>query len=94
MRHEISEARKLAELRARTDRQLNALISSRLERGFALAGRLECGETEHYREVTRLVSEVGRLLPVVNRADRTRLQCQLMQLQDSLACGISMQAAS
>lgn len=87
MRHQISEVRKLAELRALTDRQLNALIANRLERGFALADRLQCGAAEHYQEVARLVSEIGRLLPALNRADRARLQSRLAQLEDALTYG-------
>jgi hypothetical protein len=94
MGHRISEARKLAELRALTDRQLTALIGNRLERGFALARRLNYGAAEHYEEVTRICSEVGRLLPVVSRPDRARLESQLSKLQGTLACGMSMQAAS
>lgn len=94
MRPQISEARKLAELRALTDRQLTALIGNQLERGFAMARHLEYGATEHYEEMTKLCSEIGRLLPVVNRADRARLQSRLSELQDTLPCCMSMQAAS
>lgn len=89
----ISEERKLAELRALTDRQLVALIENQLDRGFALTQHLESG-SECYEEVTRIASEIGRLLPVVNRKDRARLQCRLMELQGALSVGVSMQAAS
>jgi len=91
---QTSEARKLAELRALTDRQLTALIANRLERGFALAERLECGAGEHRHEVARLISEIGRLLPAAGHADRARLQSQLAQLEDTLKFGVRMQAAS
>ena len=94
MRHQISEARKLAELRALTDRQLTELINSRLERGFELAQRLHYGSGDHYEEVTRLCSEVARLLPVLSRADRIRLQPRLAELEGTLTFGIAMQAAS
>jgi hypothetical protein len=94
MRHQTPEVRKLAELRALTDRQLSALIGNRLKHGFALAQRLEDGESEHYDELVQVCSEVARLLPVVSRLDRPRLQCQLARLQGKLARGITMQAAS
>jgi hypothetical protein len=93
IRTQISEARKLAELRALTDRQLVALIDNRLVRGFALAQHLESG-SECYEEVTRLCDEVRRLLPVVNRADRACLQSRLTDLQGTLAFGLNMLAAS
>ncbi len=89
MRHQVSKIGKLAELRAQTDRQLATLITNRLNRGFALAERLEGDE-----EIVRLVSEVRRLLPAVSRVDRVRLQAQLAQLEDALTFGMSMQAAS
>jgi len=94
MRHHISEARKLAELRALTDRQLSELILNGLERGFALAWHLEAGAGESYDELSRLCSEIGRLLPAVNRADRARLQSRLDQLQDALDSGMRLQEAS
>jgi hypothetical protein len=90
----ISEAGKLAELRALTDRQLVRLITNQLERGFALTRHPEYAAGDCYEEVTRLCSETGRLLPVVNRADRDRLQSRLMELQDRLRFGITMEAAS
>ena len=89
MRHQVSEFRKLAELRAQTDRQLAILITNRLKRGFCLAERMEGEE-----EAARLVSEVRRLLPALSRADRVRLQTQLAQLENALQFGMSMQAAS
>jgi hypothetical protein len=94
MRPEISEARKLAELRALTDRQLTALIGNRLERGFALARHSQYGAGEYYEEMTRLISEIRRLLPVVRRTDRAQLESRLSELEDTLTCGVGMQAAS
>ena len=94
MRHQISEAGKLAQLRALTDRQLTGLILNRLERGFALASRLESGDAGPYEELTQLVSEMARLLPVASRADRARLQYQFAQLQGVLESGMRLQAAS
>jgi uncharacterized protein YicC (UPF0701 family) len=89
MRHQVSEIGKLTELRAQTDRQLATLITNRLNRGFALAERMESDE-----EIARLVSEIRRLLPAVSRADRARLQTQLTQLENSITFEMSMQAAS
>jgi hypothetical protein len=94
MRHQVSEIGKLAELRAQTDRQLAALITNRLKRGFALAERLDCESAEGDEQIARLVSEIRRLLPAVSRADRVRLQAQLTQLEKSLTFEMSMQAAS
>jgi hypothetical protein len=94
MRYQTSEARKLAELRALTDRQLIVMITNRLERGFELVRRPEYGAGPHYEEVKRLCSEIGRLLPVVSRADRARLQSRLTELQSTVSFGIAMRAAS
>jgi hypothetical protein len=94
MRHQISEMRKLAELRAQTDRQLAALIANRLKRGFALAARRGFAASESDREVERLVSEIRRLLPAISRAERARILAQLAQLENSLTFGVRMQAAS
>jgi len=94
MTHQSWEARKLAELRALTDRQLTEMIANRLERGFELAARPDCGSSEHRREVTRLVSEIVLLLPAVSRADRVRLQSQLAHLEDALTISERMQVAS
>jgi hypothetical protein len=94
MTHKISEARKLAELRALTDRQLTALIANRLERGFALAWRLERKAGGSYEDLTRLCSEIERLLPAVGGADRARLQAQFAQLQDAMNFGMPIRTAS
>jgi hypothetical protein len=55
---------------------------------------MEFGSAEYYEEMTRLCAEVGRLLPVVNRADRARLQSRLSELQNTMGCGMTMRAAS
>jgi hypothetical protein len=94
MRHQTVEAGKLAELRALTDRQLVALLTSQLDRGFALARQLQLEDGEGYDEVTRLCSEIGRVLPVVSRPDRIRLQSRLADLESMLGFEVSMQAAS
>lgn len=94
MTHQIPEARKLAELRALTDRQLAALISNRLERGFALAWRLEREAGGSYEDLARLCSEIERLLPAVNGADRARLQSKLARLQNVLTFGMPIRTAS
>ncbi len=94
MRPQTSENRRFAELRALTDRQLTALITSRLERGFALAWHPDCGAGGAYEELTRLCSEIGRLLPAVSGSDRARLQSQLAQLEEATTFGMRVQTAS
>jgi len=94
MRNQISEAGKLAALRALTDRQLNHLIVNRLERGFALLWGLESGEPGAYEELMRVCLEIGQLLPAVNRADHARLESRFAQLQGALRSGMRLQAAS
>ncbi len=71
------EAAQLTALRARTDRQLIALINNRLDRG--LNSDLAAAE--------RIYREVSRLLPVVysaTPAERRRLEAKLARLSESL----------
>jgi hypothetical protein len=67
---------KLAELRAKTDRELIVLIRSTLDEGLASRG-----------EADRAYSEVRVLLPTirdVTEAERRRLEAKLARLGDSL----------
>jgi hypothetical protein len=67
---------KLAELRAKTDRQLIVLIRSTLDEGLRSRGEAE-----------KAYSEVRVLLPTirdVTEAERRRLESKLARLRDSL----------
>jgi hypothetical protein len=75
---------KLAELRAKTDRQLVTLIRSRLDDGLASA-RASAAET--CAEAKRAYSEVRVLLPAVRdvtEAERRRLESKLARLRELL----------
>ena len=76
------ESRKLLELRAKTDRQLVAFITNRLNSGLRLAG------IDAYRDETeRIYKEVSALLPWVydlTEAERLVLDSKLVQLRESL----------
>lgn len=92
-----TESRKLAELCAKTDRQLHEIISTRLDRGLAYA-RLLLDEDAQRRWASldefcsgaeKAYREVARLLPVlrgVSRRERHRLESRLGQLRDILDC--------
>jgi hypothetical protein len=73
------EATRLTALRARTDRQLIALIDRRLDHG--LQSDFAAEDAEH------IYREVSQLLPVVygaSRAERRRLEAKLARLGASL----------
>jgi hypothetical protein len=75
---------KLAELRAKTDRQLVTLIRSRLDDGLASA-RASAEET--CAEAERVYAEVLVLLPTVcdvTEAERRRLESKLARLRELL----------
>jgi len=87
----------VAEFRAKTDRQLHALISGRLERGLAFARLLLDPEVrERWASIDEFTGnaenayrEAARLLPVLRNipaADRRRLETRLAQLRDILDC--------
>ena len=89
------ETRKLVELSAKTDRQLIALIVSRLEAGFTFlrladeaAIRRNCRAAAEQQSIARKAYEEARtLLPCVRifaRAEKQQLECRLQQLQDSI----------
>ena len=88
---------KLAEFRARTDRQLHALVSRKLDRGLSFATLLLGDEGRErwasLEELTgcaeRSYKEVARLLPLlrgISSADRRRLESRLDQLREILDC--------
>jgi len=87
----------VAEYRAKTDHQLHALISSRLERGLAFARRLLDPEVrERWASIDEFTAkaeaayrEAAQLLPVLRNipaADRRRLESRLVQLREILDC--------
>jgi len=93
----IEEAHKLAEFRAKTDRELYALISNRLDRGLSFAHLLldeEARQTwasmdEFTARAERAYCEVARLLPLlrgVTPAEYRRLESRLWQLREILDC--------
>jgi len=67
-----SKTRKLSELRAKTDRQLVALIEHKLDRGLHV--------------------EASALLPLINGAERFRLEQKAVCMQQRRTCA-SMYAA-
>jgi hypothetical protein len=87
----------VAAFRAKTDHQLHALISSRLERGLAFARLLLDPEVrgrwasidEFTGKAETAYLEASRLLPVLRNipaADRRRLESRLIQLREILDC--------
>ena len=71
------EATKLTALRARTDRQLIALINNQLDRGLEA----------DFVTAERIYREVSRLLPVVygaSQADRRRIEAKRARLAETL----------
>jgi hypothetical protein len=72
---------KLVELRSKTDRQLVQLITRKLDRAACLASvdQLQ-GPAE------RVYDEVRRLLPLVSRSDRRRLEARVQELAAVLHC--------
>ena len=78
----LTQARKLVELRAKTDRQLLDFVSAQLDRALALA---EAGESLLRAE--EIHGEVRRLLPLVknaNHAEWRRLIARMNRLRDIL----------
>jgi len=65
----------VAELRAKTDRQLQTIIHRRLDRGLELARR------SAYDEAHRAMAEVRRLLPVVNLVPDTERRLLNLRLE-------------
>lgn len=88
---------KLAEFRAKTDQQLHALISNRLDRGLSFGrllldeeARQRCASMDEFADIAeRSYSEVSRLLPLlrgITAAERRRLESRLEQLREILDC--------
>ena len=78
----LRETRKLAELRAKTDRQLLALVSAQLDRALALA---EAGE--YLIRAEEIYREVRRLLPLAESASHAewcRLTARMKRLREVL----------
>ena len=91
------ETQKLAVLCAKTDQQLLALVSSRLDRGLSFARLLlddEARESwssldDFAIKAEEAYTDVSRLLPLVRSVaapERRRLQSRLMQLREILDC--------
>jgi hypothetical protein len=86
------EARKLSELRTRTDRQLLKLIHSKLEVGLSFAALVEdtdsSGNPDHagplLRRAEQAVIEVKQLLPVLSEDQRRGFGPTLNNLQAAL----------
>lgn len=84
-----SEAVTLASLRARTDRDLIAIISATVERGFYL---LDCesngsSNEQHRAQAERAYADAAKLLPLVytlSESERNRLETNLSQLRSAL----------
>ena len=77
-----TESSKLLELRAKTDRQLVAFMTSRLDSGLRMAG-IE----RHRAEAGRIYAEVKALLPWVydlTKAERRFLEAKLAELRELL----------
>ena len=75
------EISKLVELRSKTDRQLVELITRKLDRAESLAA------IEDFHVPAEVLSrEVRRLLPLVSRPDRRRLEVRLQEVAVRLHC--------
>jgi hypothetical protein len=78
------EFTKWLELRAKTDRQLAALLNNMLTRGLRLAFEgVETDAPELYAQACRAYTEVRRLLPLVRCiavSERRRLERELARL--------------
>jgi len=86
------EPAKLAELRAKTDRQLLRLLHSRLEVGLNFVALVEQkyldGNPSHAEQLLRragqAVIEVKRLLPVLTEDQKRSIETQLNELLDRM----------
>ncbi len=85
-----AESFKLAELRAKTDRQLITLIGSSIERGLALAGLLADRKSRNgwaCAKAEAAYGEASLLLPWVydaTKLERRRLELKLALLREML----------
>ncbi len=83
------EATTLASLRARTDRELIAIIGGVIERGFDLLRSQANGGTidQHRAEADRAHAKAVKLLPLVyglGECERRRLEARLAELRSAL----------
>jgi hypothetical protein len=87
----LSESSKLVELRAKTDRQLVAIITNRLEKGLNLAQTdlSRARAREAYAEARKLLPWVSNL----NRSERRHLEEKLERLRQHLNAGASAATA-
>ncbi len=77
----MSPHSKLEQLRAKTDRELVALIDRELERGLNLARSVD----EHWAAAEKVSTEARQLLPkVYNLGERLRLEHKLRVLHERL----------
>jgi hypothetical protein len=85
---DIPERLTLANLRARTDRELIAIIDSALERGLGLQRRRTNGGVVNQRraEAEQAYAEAMKLLPAVygSASERLRLEGKLAELRSAL----------
>ncbi len=81
----VSEVSKLAELRAKTDRDLVCVIANALELGVQCASAAPHCVSPLYRRARAIYANAVQLLPAVeDRTRRQRLESKLDQLRDSL----------
>ena len=82
------EVSKLAELRAKTDRELPALIGKELSRALTLAAVAATRESPFYARARRIAEAVAKLLPTIagmEPAERETLESTMKEVRLSLA---------
>jgi hypothetical protein len=91
----VSEVSKLAELRAKTDRDLVRVIANALEVGVQCASAAPDCASPLYARAKAIYANAVQLMPAVeDTARRQRLEKKLDQLRDSLAKLAPARAAS
>ena len=73
------ETSKLVELRLKTDRQLMELVTRTLE-----AARCFARTEEFHNRAERASDEVRRLLPLLPRAERRRIEARLEEITEAI----------
>jgi hypothetical protein len=91
---DISEPVTLASLRAKTDRELIAIIDSALERGLGLLRRRtnEGVVDQHRAEAEQAYTEATKLLSAVyglSDPERFQLEGKLAEIRRSLTCSLA-----
>jgi hypothetical protein len=87
-----AELEKLAELRAKTDRQLHCLVHSRLDVGLSFAVLAEVEESAGDRlyagrsleRAGQALAEAQKLLPALNEAQRRAFDPKLTKLREAV----------